>query len=136
MTTREQTDTFIKSYIEAMLWANVCWETETGDAPAGQEARLTRQQESDLAKDARDFLAKNETDIASLRDFTSDPYGQSGHDFALTRNHHGAGFWDRGYGAVGKRLTRASEAYGEANIFASIDDRSGVIVTLQVTFTL
>jgi len=35
------------------------------------------------------------------------------HDYALTRNHHGAGYWDRGYGAAGDRLTTAAESMGE-----------------------
>lgn len=32
-------------------------------------------------------------------------------DFWLTAGHHGAGFWDRGLGAVGDRLTDAAHAY-------------------------
>jgi hypothetical protein len=39
----------------------------------------------------------------------------AGHDFALTRNGNGAGFWDRGYGDVGQRLTEAAHVYGESN---------------------
>jgi hypothetical protein len=36
---------------------------------------------------------------------------QFGHDFVLTANHHGAGFWDRGYGALGDRLTELTHGY-------------------------
>lgn len=36
-----------------------------------------------------------------------------GHNFWLTRNGHGVGFWDRGLGDVGERLTEASEAFGD-----------------------
>jgi hypothetical protein len=36
-----------------------------------------------------------------------------GHDFFLTRNGHGAGFWDRGLGELGDRLTALSKPYGE-----------------------
>jgi hypothetical protein len=38
---------------------------------------------------------------------------QAGHDFWLTRNRHGAGFWDRGLGWVGEELTRKAHTYGE-----------------------
>ncbi len=31
---------------------------------------------------------------------------QIGHDFWLTRNGHGAGFWDRGHGELGDKLTK------------------------------
>lgn len=40
---------------------------------------------------------------------------QLGHDFFLTRNGHGAGFWDRGLGELGDRLTSAAKVYGEAS---------------------
>jgi hypothetical protein len=40
---------------------------------------------------------------------------QAGHDFALTRNRHGAGFWDRPdlYGKdLSSQLTEAAHVYG------------------------
>ena len=40
---------------------------------------------------------------------------QHGGDFYLTRNRHGAGFWDRGYGDVGKQLTEAAKIYGSTS---------------------
>jgi hypothetical protein len=42
--------------------------------------------------------------------------GSAGHDFWLTRNHHGAGFWDGDYPKeVGDKLTDAAHAFGELN---------------------
>lgn len=49
--------------------------------------------------------------------------GQAGHDFWLTRNGHGAGFWDRGLGDVGERLSDAAKAWGSANIHVEHDGR-------------
>jgi len=46
--------------------------------------------------------------------------GQLGHDFNLTRNHHGAGFWDRGYGDLGDWLTRVAQAMGSQSLYGSI----------------
>ena len=49
-----------------------------------------------------------------------------GHDFWLTRNGHGAGFWDRSDCLpedAGERLTDAAEKYGEVDL--TVDD--GVI---------
>lgn len=40
-----------------------------------------------------------------------------GHDFFLTRNGHGAGFWDRGLGELGDRLTALVKPYGEQSCF-------------------
>ena len=39
------------------------------------------------------------------------------HDFWLTRNRHGAGFWDRGLGAIGDRLTAMSHTYGSVDLY-------------------
>jgi hypothetical protein len=42
---------------------------------------------------------------------------QNGHDFWLTRNYHGAGFWDRDYTLeVGEALTKAAEAFGQLSL--------------------
>lgn len=46
---------------------------------------------------------------------------QFGHDFLLTRNRHGVGFWDRGLGERGKRLTEYAEAYGECSFYVGDD---------------
>jgi hypothetical protein len=47
---------------------------------------------------------------------------QNGHDFWLTRNHHGAGFWDRGYPEeVGDALTKASHSTGEKSAYLGDD---------------
>lgn len=48
-------------------------------------------------------------------------YVQCGHDFFLTRNGHGAGFWDRGLGNLGEQLSRESEIYGEADLYVGDD---------------
>ncbi len=43
---------------------------------------------------------------------------QAGHDFWLTRNGHGAGFWDGDY-EKGDELTSASKPYGEEGLYVS-----------------
>ena len=44
---------------------------------------------------------------------------QAGRDFWLTRNRHGAGYWDREElkGELGAALTKATEKYRELNAF-------------------
>ena len=42
----------------------------------------------------------------------------AGFDFWLTRARHGAGFWDRGLGAVGDKLTKAAHVYGSVDLYA------------------
>ena len=47
----------------------------------------------------------------------------AGHDFWLTRNHHGAGFWDRDLGAIGDALTQKCQAFKEVYIYIGDDGR-------------
>lgn len=67
----------------------------------------------------------------SIADLTASDLSleQVAHDFVLTRNGHGTGFWDRGLGAVGLRLTDAAKAYGSANaaLIAAWKDDDGEI---------
>jgi hypothetical protein len=49
------------------------------------------------------------------------PPDRAGYDFWLTRNGHGAGFWDRDLGEVGEVLTAASHACGEVDLMVGDD---------------
>jgi len=49
-----------------------------------------------------------------------------GHDFWLTRNGHGAGFWDGDYGDIGDELTKlVNDNFGELNIYINEDGSLG-----------
>ena len=47
----------------------------------------------------------------------------AGHDFWLTRCGHGAGFWDRGVGETGERLTKAAEKFGNVDLCVGDDGK-------------
>ncbi len=49
---------------------------------------------------------------------------QIGHDFWLTRNGHGAGFWDRGLGPVGDQISAIAKRFGECSLDISGFTRS------------
>jgi hypothetical protein len=53
----------------------------------------------------------------------SSPEAYAGHDFWLTRNHHGAGFWDRDLGEVGEQLTEAAQTYKEVDLYVGDDGK-------------
>lgn len=69
-----------------------------------------------LRDEARQFIQGE----AELLDLLPDWYGeeQLGHDIILTRQGHGTGFWDRGLGDLGNKLTDACRPYGDIDIFA------------------
>ena len=45
-----------------------------------------------------------------------DRYHDAGGDFHLTRNGHGAGFWDGGWPEHGDELTELAKPYGTAEL--------------------
>ena len=52
---------------------------------------------------------------------------QLAHDFWLTRNGHGAGFWDGDYGDfVGGELTRIAKRFSEQTVLVNLDGSIGV----------
>jgi hypothetical protein len=70
-------------------------------------------------KDCIAFVEKAGPEL--LRDIAPDSVG---HDFWLTRNHHGAGFWDRDELDAddrGKKLTDIAHAFGEKDLVLGDD---------------
>lgn len=49
-------------------------------------------------------------------------WSTAGHDFYLTREGHGAGFWDRGLGMVGTALTKVAKDAGGSSFAPPGDD--------------
>lgn len=48
---------------------------------------------------------------------------QIGHDIILTTNHHGAGFWDRGLGELGDKLTTIAHSLGGYDLYVGSDGK-------------
>jgi hypothetical protein len=70
----------------------------------------------DLTIEAIDQMFKDWSSFASLNanDIEGDEC-QAAHDFWLTRNGHGSGFWDGDWDdAVGERLTKSAVSFGQA----------------------
>lgn len=110
----------LDAYIKCALWSS--YDTLTDDDGDEYQESLDYYE---LAEGVRDELAKDllafVTDPAVSRDLEGLSDSQIGHDFWLTRNGHGAGFWDRGLGQRGDRLTKATKPYGEVNLYVGDD---------------
>ena len=111
---------FLTAYIEAALWSTSDDEEadrgEFLDATFGADD-LAPETLQKMEDDCRKFLTENQEDIGL--DFT-----KAGHDFWLTRNGHGCGFWD-GYWPeeVGERLTKSSKQFGEVYLYVGDDGK-------------
>ena len=117
---------FTDAYLEAMFWAEVFYD-EKGEemGPADDYADsydLSDRARREIDEDCVAFYSANSVLWASSH--ASD--AQAGHDFYLTRNGHGAGFWARPelYGSENaKHLTEAAEVYGTQGLDWCGEDR-------------
>ena len=118
------------SHLGALLWSSTVIAPETGDdAPAdrfGPSSDLIditkRNWEAFCALLPDDF--DPEEQIARMTEPGSDAWDYLAHDFALTRNHHGTGFWDSGRWAEpwGDRLTALAHQFPETSLYLSSND--------------
>ncbi len=114
-------DAFLRGYLTAALWSSSDENGQSFDRNFGikdiDHCSMLR-----ATADCKAFCEANAADLEatgySTAEFTA--YERHGHDFWLTRNHHGAGFWDRGYGEAGERLTKAAHKWGEVNVSGTI----------------
>jgi len=130
-------DAFWSAYVECALWSSTVPYGDlkrAGLVDAGDddyrddddrplddyvgEDDLTPATVTSWREDVDAFIAGNWGDLKHLTP------ASAGHDFWLTRNGHGAGFWDRGYGDRGDRLSDAARVYGE--VWVGIDDDGAV----------
>lgn len=115
-------DTFTIAYITCALWSSNDESTPQGGEPMDRNYSMT-----DIAPETlrsmRDDCARFQEAHAALIERAGLSAESAGHDFWLTRNRHGAGFWDRGLGDVGEKLTDAARAFGECNLYVGDDRR-------------
>lgn len=109
-------DEFTRDYIETALWSSC----DDDNEPLDKNYNI-----SDIDPET---LVKMKADCADFQKQHGHLFlrkeGQAGHDFWLTRNGHGAGFWDGGWeGEIGAKLTRGSKKYGEFNLYVGDDGK-------------
>jgi hypothetical protein len=120
-------DYFTRGYIKAMFFTDAS-DPDDGDLQDATFAELAPSALADIIADCAAFQAVNRAALdEAMRspsyDHTDDGYGlqAAGHDFWLTRNRHGAGFWDRGLGAVGDKLADAARAWSSQYVYRGDD---------------
>ena len=132
-------DAFTQGYIDAALWSSTAYGSPDEDRKDPPDADGNRRGTFDKSFQDCGYSVHNlapelltrviedcaafQTDHASDLDADGCPdRAHGGHDFWLTRNRHGAGFWDGDYpAAIGRRLTDAAHAYGESDWYVGDD---------------
>ena len=113
-------DDFTGAYIECALWSTNDESDPSGGYPPDKHHGIEDIAPDTLAKivtDCKQFQAEH---WAAIDD---NPEG-AGHDFWLTRNGHGAGFWDGDWPEPqGEKLTKAADAFGEIWLYVGDDNK-------------
>jgi hypothetical protein len=112
-------------YLNSMIWTEEeRWQNEivdSGEEPVDDfSSLLDKESIKEAQKDISDFLADSRDILKNVTNFS-----QVGHDFWLTRNGHGAGFWDRPelYGGQenADKLTEIAREFGEVTSYLGDD---------------
>jgi hypothetical protein len=110
---------FVRAYLECALWASTDIDTQEPLDDTHSVEDIAPRAFREAVTDCRDFIDGNRDAL----DQTEGSAEQHGHDFWLTRNRHGAGFWDRGYGKLGDELTKDAHAYGGCDLYVGDDGK-------------
>ncbi len=119
----------VAGYVECALWAGLDYITDRGESRPLDETftadDITPDALDEIREDVGAFL-RTWWPLASAAGWSA---GQFGHDYYLTRNGHGAGFWDRAWPTLpgfpeagpatidaGDELTTAAHLEGEAEL--------------------
>lgn len=109
-----QLDNFTAAYIECALWSST---DDDGEPIECSISDISSESLAAMVEDCSNFQSSFFDRYHT--DWTSE---QAGHDFWLTRNGHGAGFWDRGF-AAGDELTKMAKAYGPCDLYIGNDSK-------------
>jgi hypothetical protein len=120
---------FILGYITCALWSSTGMDDDCEHLDEKYDSDdLAPETRKAMEADCEKFIAENEAVLGDYEEIigTHPEYSESekaGHDFWLTRNGHGAGFWDRGIGETGETLTEASTSFGGVDLYAGDDGK-------------
>lgn len=121
---------FTAAYIVAALWSSNDDDGEPLDANYDENDIAPVTLEA-MRTDCHQFWNDNRRNIAAAAyfgEYVKNNHQWSaaelaGHDFWLTRCGHGAGFWDRGLGEPGDKLTTAAKTYGNVDLYIGDDGK-------------
>lgn len=132
--TTEQVQDIVNGFMEAEVWVGLAFLDD--DTPPADDYidmnDLTADVREDMEATVRDFVAYvdatvSEAHVSEYMEAVGGDPVRFGHDFALTRQGHGAGYWDRGAGEAGEALTDAAKAFPGDGLHVYVDSDDGVV---------
>lgn len=108
-------DKYTRQYLETAIWSS----TDDSGEPLDQSYSM-----DNLSTESIELAKKHVAAFLEKSGALLDAYDceTAMHDFWLTRNRHGAGFWNGLYDKVdGERLTEISHFFGEISLYVGDD---------------
>lgn len=123
-------DKFTQAYIEAALWSSMDADDRGGEPMDANYSvkdiaceaidKMTTDCDSFQREAARRGIDFGAALAKQLRECSAEEY--AGHDFWLTRNHHGCGFWDGDWHEpMATELNKLAHSFGECNLYVGDD---------------
>lgn len=110
----------VRGYLETALWASTDPDSGAPLDRAYSVQSFSERARATALEDCLDFASAVVDDIEAVERSVE----RIGHDFWLTRNRHGAGFWDGDYPEPhAARLTAAAHAAGSQNVLPTADGK-------------
>lgn len=114
---------FIAAYVECALWSSIDPDNDEHLNSNYSFENISEEGKATVKQACKSFLENNKALLNQL-DYKNPQYSNAslaGHDFWLTRNEYGTGFWDRGLGKLGKQLTAACKIYKASDCYLGDD---------------
>lgn len=119
-------DAFTQAYLECALWSSTDNADDSGGKPLDENYEvddIAVETLMEAKRECEDFQEANEELLSQAYEHPGYDEESAGHDFWLTRCGHGAGFWDRGLGEIGDKLTKACKPYGNVDLYVGDDGK-------------
>ena len=100
------------SYLECAAWSS----TDENGEPL-DSYQFSDKAENRLKADLDKFCEEMTQELDEEYDGAGGTPEQFAHDFWLTRNGHGAGFWDRGLGELGDKLSKMAKVHNSCDLY-------------------
>lgn len=115
-------DYFTQGYVDAMFFTDAS-DPDDGDLADATFEDLSPELLAKIIADCQRFQNEQAYRLSQAYCVLWYSEERAGHDFWLTRNGHGAGFWDRGLDFIGNELTDACKAFSQVDIYRGDDGR-------------
>lgn len=106
---------FLDAYLTCLVWSSSATDDNGEEFESLESFDLSESAKTKSAYDCAQFIEAAGDLLDNLP--SGYDFSNAGHDFWLTRNGHGAGFWDRGLGERGDKLTSLSKSFASRNVY-------------------